>query len=80
MRPTRFAKAIQALEDLALRPEHDEIARRAMSVLTTKPVPSDHEWQIACAIAAALKIHRPTTLEVRRRVIEAVLDAVEDRR
>lgn len=75
MKHTPLSRAIQALEDLALKPQHDTIARRAMTVLTMTPVPTDAEWRTGVAIAYALNNSKPASREERRRVIEAVLDA-----
>ena len=75
MRTTRLQRALQGLEDLALTPEHDKGARRAMFVLTTTPVPTDSEWRVACAIAYALATAKPASREARRQLIERILDA-----
>lgn len=75
MRRTRLSRALQGLEELALTRKHDPGARRAMFVLTTKPVPTDSEWRVACAIAYALASAKPVSREARRQLIEKVLDA-----
>lgn len=75
MKHTPLSRAIQALEDLALRPEHDAVARRALFVLTMTPVPTDQEWRLGSAIAYALTHAKPASREARRQIIERVLDA-----
>lgn len=77
LRVTPLAKALQALEDLALRPEHDEAARQCMAILTTTPRPTAAEWRIAQGIAYSLTALKPISREARVRLIESVLDEVE---
>lgn len=77
MKPTPLSKAFQGLEDLALRPEHDEAARQCMGILTTTPRPMAAEWRVAQGIAYTLTALKPSTREARVRLIESVLDEVE---